>query len=308
MTNRRNADTSVPVSNRPKGDWLRGRVADATWRQAVHLRNRLKRLGFLGPLEGVSAYLGPKLLAPSKEDTQVQIQFGLKLTVPGGSPSYRNFTTGLYETDVTELILSRVGNGMTFVDLGANIGYYSLIAAHLVGEAGKVYAFEADREAYTYLIQNTADNLCHNVVPANLAVSDLDHQVYFSPTSKERGHVSSGRNGAYLIAGTTLDTYFRGEGWPRLDFIKIDIEGSEERALRGMAEVVRRNPTVQIIMEVNRDAILLGGGTPASLFAAINALGFDRGFLVERRQTVRLHSFLQGSRAVHNLLLSRELA
>src|SRR5260370_20038461 len=97
--------------------------------------------GFWGPWWGSSRSWGPVLPRPPATEVEVELPLGLSLIVPPGYPSYRNFATRLYETDVTELFLSVVSSAMTVVDLGANIGYYTLLASRLAGAGGRVYAF-----------------------------------------------------------------------------------------------------------------------------------------------------------------------
>jgi hypothetical protein len=138
-------------------------VANRVWATAVGIRNRLKRRGLLGPLDELSAYWGPRLLPPPAGDSQVSLPFDLSFVVPARSPSFRNFATGLYEADVTQTVFSQLAKGMTFVDLGASIGYYTLLASRLVGTTGHVFAFEPDPETYAYLKKNVSRNQCTNV-------------------------------------------------------------------------------------------------------------------------------------------------
>lgn len=278
-------------------------IANQIWTVAIKTRNGLKRAGILGPLDGLSTYLGPRLLPPPKSDAVAEIPLGLELTVPPRYPSYRNFATGLYETDVTEIVLSTVTRGMTVVDLGANIGYYTLLASRLVGAEGHVYAFEPDLEAFKYLQTNIARNQCANVVPVNVAAGDTIEAVSFVRPGPERGFVSTSQPHDTSVQATTLDAFFGRLAWPAVDLIKIDIEGSELQALLGMQELVRRNPAIQLIIELNTEAITRAGHTLEELIETLNRLGFSSGYLIEQRKRMRLRSLLPGSRAVHNLLL-----
>jgi FkbM family methyltransferase len=278
-------------------------IANEIWAIAVKTRNRLKRAGMLGPLDGLSTYLGPRLLRPPDTDAVAQLPLGLELIVPAGYPSYRNFATGLYETDVTELFLSLVVPGMTVIDLGANIGYYTLLASRLVGPEGRVFAFEPDPDAFLYLERNVARNRCTNVAAVNQAVVDRVDAVSLVRAGPERGFVSERQSSAVSVDAVTLDAFFGRLGWPAVNFMKIDIEGSEEQALVGMEELLRRNPAIQIVVEVNVDAISRSGGTLAHFVKTLNRLGFSSGYLIEQRRHLQLASLLPGSRAVHNLLL-----
>lgn len=279
-------------------------IANEIWTVAVKTRNRLKRAGMLGPLDGLSTYLGPRLLPPPRSDTEAHLPLGLRLIVPAGYPSYRNFATGLYETDVTELFLSLVSPGMTVADLGANVGYYTLLASRLAGAGGRVYAFEPDPDAYSFLERNIARNKCTNVVPVNQAVGSRVEAVGFTRMGPERGYISERHSSSISVGATTLDAFFGRIDWPPVHLVKIDIEGSEEMALSGMRELLRRNASIQIIVELNVDAISRRGSTLARFLETLDSLGFSSGYLIEQRRHLQLRSLLPGSRAVHNLLLS----
>lgn len=280
-------------------------IANEIWTVAIKTRNRLKRAGMLGPLDGISTYLGPRILPPPNTDTTVKLQDDLELVVPPGSPSYRNFATGLYEKDVTELIRQRVSTGMTVVDLGASIGYYTLLASRLVGQNGTVFAFEPDGETFLYLQENIARNKLTNVVAINEAVGDTEAEVGFVREGPERGFVSTQVQSPDVVEATTLDAVMSRLGWPLVHLIKVDIEGSERAALLGMQELIWRNPAIQIIVELNLEAITRSGGTLAELIETLNRLGFTHGYLIEKRRRLPLTDLLPGSRAVHNLLLAR---
>jgi hypothetical protein len=99
--------------------------------------------------------------------------------------------------------------------------------------------------------------------------------------------------------------YFGGLGWPRVDFIKIDVEGHEGAVLRGMVNVVRRNPGIVVVMEMNSQAARRVAGSTASIVDTLGMLGFTRCYLIERRREVPFAWFLSSGRAVHNVLLSR---
>src|SRR4029079_16886107 len=121
------------------------------------------------------------------------------------SPSFRNYATGLYEVDVTHLLHTLLRRSTTFVDLGANIGYYTLLGARWVGSRGHVYAFEPDPIAYAYLVNNVANNRCDNITVINKAVGSTTGVVNFVAVEQERGFVSLGTKDGTPIQQTSLD-------------------------------------------------------------------------------------------------------
>jgi len=83
---------------------------------------------------------------------------------------------------------------------------------------------------------------------------------------------------------TTLDRWGEGEGWPPVDLVKMDIEGSEVAALAGMAELSRRNPSMKLIVELNPEALEAAGESPQGLLEAIATAGFPSVSLIDDDQ------------------------
>jgi FkbM family methyltransferase len=301
----------VPLVEKPAARRSGGRtefLANGLWTSAVVVRNWLKRVGMLGPLEGVLARIGPRLLPPPTSPTTVTLPLGLAMKVPPASPSYRNFAAGVYERDVTALVLSLISGGMTFLDLGASIGYYTLLASRLTGPAGRVFAFEPDSEAYEYLEHNVQANRLENVVAVRKAVTNRSVTMSFTRPELERGFLINASTGVGTGVGTvdtvSLDDFFRALGWPRVDLIKLDIEGSESSALWGMAELLERNRGVRLIMELNADALTRAGSSVTELVTTLKKLAFSKAFLIERRREVAVEGLIRSTAAVHNLLLT----
>lgn len=278
------------------------------WSLGVIIRNNLKRVGLLGPFESVLAYLGPRLIPPPSKEVTAALPFALKLAIPAGSPSARNFMLGLYEKDVTTLFLDIVKEGMTVIDVGASIGYYTLLASRLVGALGRVYALEPDPEAYGYLRRNVASNNCNNVVTMNMAIWDRSAEASFVRKDRERGFLSPHPVAVALatVETITLDELFAKVGCPRVDLIKLDIEGSETAALQSMQYLSRRNPHLQVIMEYDLANLHQCGTSPEALAAAIQSLGFQNGFIIERKQSFSVGRTIPVSQALHNLLLRKD--
>lgn len=155
--------------------------------------------------------------------------------------------------------------GMTFVDVGANIGYFSLMAAKAVGSSGKVYAFEPENENYNLLQKNIDENNYINVTPIKKAVSDIvgttkfylrdDNLCAHSIVPREGDHVVE-------VETTTLDEYLKGV---QVDVVKIDVEGAEPKVLKGMQELIRANKSMAIVIEFYPKAIDEFGYPPIQL-------------------------------------------
>jgi len=156
-----------------------------------------------------------------------------------------------YEPVETAYVKAVVRPGFVAVDIGANIGYYTTLLAKLVGNSGMVYAFEPDKENYQVLRRNIEANGLTNVVAENLAVCDRTCEIklfYSGDKGDQRTYDSNDGRKYIAIKATSLDDYFR-EKNTRIDFIKVDIQGSEGEALLGMRKALRDNPDVILNME-----------------------------------------------------------
>jgi len=214
-------------------------------------------------------------------------------------PREHTFATSLllgkaYEKFETDLFKEVVGEGMVVIDCGANIGYYTLLAARLVGDKGKVFAFEPEPSNYALLVKNIEANGYGNVVPARKAVSDRTGSIKLSLADDPSGH-SLGRiaqehaRGVIAVDSITLDK-FLGQNITPVDVIKMDIEGAEMRAIEGMNNVIRQNPELKIITEFCPAYLERCGSTPASYFNKLKSHGFKIYAMDERRQCLEMVS------------------
>lgn len=172
---------------------------------------------------------------------------------------------GVWEKYETELFKILVKKGMVVVDIGANIGWYTLIAAKLVGKKGKVYAFEPDPDNCALLKKNVQINGYKNVIIEQKAIlnrwgtirlflssSNLgDHRTYDSHDGRKW----------ITVKGITLDEYFRNKP-DRIDIIKLDIQGAEMEALLGMDRIIKANENLKILTEFWPIGITRAGFSP----------------------------------------------
>lgn len=192
------------------------------------------------------------------------------------------FASGKYELDTRLLLESLLRPGMVVVDLGAYLGYFSLIAAKHVGEKGKVYAFEPDPTNYALLLKNIRANHYDNIIIAvQKAVSSQGGSVPLFLSEQEGSgtslyQVSSSGTRSVMIEATTLDEFFESEGWPPVHVIKMDVEGAEKAALEGMKQLVERNQSLKLIMEFSPPLQAAVGISPEELFNTLSGLGFQK--------------------------------
>ena len=109
----------------------------------------------------------------------------------------------------------------------------------------------------------------------------------------------------FPVEQASLDEFFAELGWPPVNVVKIDAEGSEARVLRGMAGVIERNRDLKVVLELNTAVMTQSGTSLTALIRTLQGLAFTTGYIIERGREVPLDQLLPGSRAVYNLLLSR---
>lgn len=136
----------------------------------------------------------------------------------------------------------RLEVGDYVIDAGANIGLFSLHALRRVGAGGKVYAFEPFPDAYTLLQRNLAGyNDCDNVFLVPVALGSSSGQLRLSVGGlADASGVMSRSETQVTVPVTTIDDFVAENQLPKVDFIKMDIEGMERKALQGAKETLRR--------------------------------------------------------------------
>jgi FkbM family methyltransferase len=181
---------------------------------------------------------------------------------------------GSFEPEQTALIESIVKPGDVVVDLGAHIGYYTLLFSKLVGPTGRVIAFEPSPDTCAILRRNVANNGLVNVTIENAGAGESSHSGVLHVGENRLDYHTGGEAGGNTvpIEVVALDAYFP-EG-ATVDFVKMDIQGAEPAALRGMERLLARSPNARVLTEFWPKGILRAGGVPEELPAQLRALGF----------------------------------
>ena len=199
-------------------------------------------------------------------------------------------TREVYEPMETALLVKELRKGDVFVDIGANIGYYTLIAARAVGESGRVRAFEPDPANFKLLVRNVAANGYSNADLMELAVSDRegDAKLYLNETNRgdHRIYDAGEKRGAVPIRTVTLDGYFKKLD-KRVDFIKMDVQGAEALALAGMKGLLRRNRKVKLLTEFDPGHLRNCGSDAARFLSDLREAGFKLFEVSEKEKTVK---------------------
>lgn len=234
---------------------------------------------------------------------------GFRITAPNSYTGLRYMKAGLYEKALSGLLTTLVRPGMTVLDLGANVGYYTIISSRLVGEKGVVYSFEPDPVAYTFLCRNILLNGCTNVKTAELGISNATGTKWFDVDSgfAEGRLTQSPRKTSTPVEVVSLDEYFGLRSWPSVDLVKMDVEGSEEAVLAGMRLLAKRNMRMKLIMEFSPITLDRPKASAEAIAASLQEMGYSRGYVIERRmRPFSLHDGLPLSLATYNLLFARQ--
>ena len=159
---------------------------------------------------------------------------------------------GFYEFEKQRLISSMVKPGTVFYDVGANVGFYSLLAAGLVGPQGRVFAFEPLPRNVTYLRRHLTLNRASNVEILELAVGERTGSASFTPDpSGCMGRLSD--TGCLPVTVASLDDLLEQGRLMPPHSIKMDIEGAELLALRGAQKCIQRHRPIIFLATHGRD-------------------------------------------------------
>ena len=188
-------------------------------------------------------------------------------------------TNNDYERETREVIENIISQGDTFFDLGANIGFFSLLTARIVGDEGKIYAFEPTPSTLKFLTKNISENNFNNrVIVEKYAVSNKIGKVNFrlNKGSECNSITENSGQGTISVNTITLDKYVKDRKIKKVDLIKMDIEGQEFSALQGMKDVNKTNKDLKIIFEFHKENLNENGMTGLEIFLLLKDYGFNR--------------------------------
>lgn len=225
--------------------------------------------------------LHSRLLPPERWVTTT-VRQGFRLCLDLTEPAQRQiYFFGEYdERHEIRLLQQILRPGDCFWDVGANIGFFSLTAARLVGPSGRVVAFEPAAHAWQVLQNNVALNPGHNIQLVRLALSDRSGQatLHRQADFADGGASLISRPGYHqeseVVAILPLHDYLRQTGGPPPTFLKVDVEGHEASVLAGGRQLLQGPQPPLILLEMN-DA--------ADIFTRLQTAGYQGAYLRRRR-------------------------
>ena|SRR2546425_1011120 len=197
---------------------------------------------------------------------------------------------GIWEPLETDLVKKEIKKGDIVLDIGANIGYYTLIFAKLVGKEGKVYAFEPDPNTFALLKKNIEMNRYGNVVLEQKAVSNKTGKIklYLSSYSVDNRTYDSGDGRKYIeVESMRLDDYFKNDD-EKISVVKMDIQGAEGIAIEGMPMLLEKNEKLKIITEFWPLGLQRCGTEPRNFSKLLEKYGFKLYNINEQEKKIKL--------------------
>jgi FkbM family methyltransferase len=204
---------------------------------------------------------------------------------------------GVWEPVITAYVKQTLSPGDTFIDVGANVGYYSLLASKLVGPSGHVYAIEASPSIFEDLQANLALNHARNVTAINLAAADREYAVpiyladhhNLGSTSIVKSHVGEDAKQEAMIQAKPLAAILPAATIRQARIIKIDAEGAEWLIAQGIRDILPTlSPETEFIVEANADSLKEFGATVSDFFALFKEARFEP-FAIENKYGVELY-------------------
>jgi FkbM family methyltransferase len=196
-----------------------------------------------------------------------------------------------FEETELRLVAAFLKPGMHVIDIGANIGLYSILSHKIVGPSGKVWSFEPSSETFQRLLANLHLNGCTQVEPIRMALSNKhddelllksdsgfnDAYRYLAPLNQYADddlNKDKDRLDHEIVRITTLDFWAEVNGVKRVDFLKVDIEGGEYKAFLGARQFLCSNPNIVVMFESDPYWSKRAGHRQQDVFELLSGLGF----------------------------------
>lgn len=215
------------------------------------------------------------------------------------------FLRGNFDGEVGAALAKFLHPGMTFLDVGANVGLFSIIGSRLVGSRGVVHSFEPDPRNFCRLVRNVAVNNVSNVILNRMALMEKEGPIALRMLAEDgwglyssvgepligaaKPRDLSGKTVTRLVTSSTLDTYVHEKKMKRVDLVKIDVEGTELSVLKGGEQLLGGKNGPVLIIEFNRVTTGVLGYDLCALQKYVESFGYT------------LHRITDGSRSLTKL-------
>ncbi|KPK87849.1 MAG: hypothetical protein AMS27_01190 [Bacteroides sp. SM23_62_1] len=194
---------------------------------------------------------------------------------------------GYFDYPGVQFLKKNLGEDDIFIDAGANIGSYTLIAAKQVGKTGRVYAFEPAGAAYKRLCENIEINEYSNIITEKKGLLDMNSTIdLFLANKTNLGmssiyHHDSESGTVERIETTKLDVYVDNQNITRVDLIKLDIEGSEMLALQGMQKTLEKFKP-KVLIELKEETHARSEYSINDIIGYLNSHGYEKWYIDDK--------------------------
>lgn len=216
-------------------------------------------------------------LCPREGERETEI-FGYRVKLDRSDYIQRSIYLGTFEPLESAYVKNYLKEGMTFVDVGANVGYYTLLAASLVGRNGHVIAFEPSPYAFSKLTETVCTNNIPQVyaVCAGLSDEDCERQLFIPKRSGNHTPTMVSNAGGRPLCVTVwkLDDYLDEHAIDHVDFMKIDVEGFEPNVIRGAKKYLEHRKIHAILCEFNQEWLAANNSSMHSLYELLVSFGY----------------------------------
>lgn len=215
-------------------------------------------------------------LCPRKGEPQAEI-FGYQIELDLSDYIQRSIYLGTFEPYESAQVKKYLKPGMTFVDVGANVGYYTLLAASLVGSGGRVLAFEPSPYAFDRLVETIERNSLSQVCAIQSGLGDGSGEGrLFLPLRDNHSPsmVPNGGGHSINVSVRRLDDWLSDHEVDCVDLMKIDVEGFEPNVIKGATKYINCGKVRAILCEFNEYWLERNGCRPAQLYDLLTSLGF----------------------------------
>jgi FkbM family methyltransferase len=245
------------------------------------------------PLRDGKAYLYERLhagLAPGGRYAVVRLDKGFRMKLDLADPEqlkvyFYGHYHERYEADLVQRLLT--GDDV-FWDVGANVGYFTLVAATALANRGQIVAFEPGKNAYARLVSNVALNPYQNIQAFPVAVTDREGEAVLhllgdiADSSASLYPAAQAQAGQEVCRTVSLDHWLDSEGLRPPNLIKLDAEGAELAVLQGAAGLIQNSPPL-FLMEMEEKNLVAAGASKAAVAQYLTGCGYRAAHLSKGR-------------------------
>lgn len=216
-------------------------------------------------------------LCPREGERAARV-FGCRVGLDLADYIQRSIYLGVFEPWESAAVRRHLKPGMTFVDVGANVGYYTLMASALVGDAGCVLAFEPSPYAFARLAEAVGRNGLSNVLPLQVGLDKSEgvRRLFMpdEPGNHTPSMVERGEGRPVEVPVRRLDDCLAERRVERVDLLKLDVEGFEPNVVEGATAYVRAGRVGALLCEFNSYWLERNGTSAEEFYGRLTGLGF----------------------------------